>query len=253
MIDGALARRRSRPARSPRSASPTSARPRVIWDRETGEPIHNAIVWQDTRTDELVRELAGRGRRRPPARPRRAAAVDLLLRAEDHLAARSRARARASAPRTGSCCSERWTPGCCGTSPAAPRGGVHATDVDEREPHDADGPADARLARAEPRADGRPAGAAAARSAPRARSTARRPARPRRDGRWPASSATSRRRCSGRPASRAARPRTPTAPARSCCVNTGEQIVRSDALLTSVGYRLGDGPARATCSRARSR
>jgi glycerol kinase len=31
----------------------------VVWDRESGEPIHNAIVWQDTRTDHLVRELAG--------------------------------------------------------------------------------------------------------------------------------------------------------------------------------------------------
>jgi glycerol kinase len=31
----------------------------VVWDRETGEPVHNAIVWQDTRTDALVRELAG--------------------------------------------------------------------------------------------------------------------------------------------------------------------------------------------------
>ncbi|HWJ51479.1 MAG TPA: glycerol kinase GlpK [Solirubrobacteraceae bacterium] len=31
----------------------------VVWDRETGEPIHNALVWQDTRTDQLVRELAG--------------------------------------------------------------------------------------------------------------------------------------------------------------------------------------------------
>jgi glycerol kinase len=31
----------------------------VVWDRETGEPIHNAIVWQDTRTGALVRELAG--------------------------------------------------------------------------------------------------------------------------------------------------------------------------------------------------
>jgi len=31
----------------------------VVWDRETGEPIHNAIVWQDTRTSDLVRELAG--------------------------------------------------------------------------------------------------------------------------------------------------------------------------------------------------
>ncbi len=31
----------------------------LVWDRETGEPIYNAIVWQDTRTGPLVRELAG--------------------------------------------------------------------------------------------------------------------------------------------------------------------------------------------------
>jgi glycerol kinase len=31
----------------------------VVWERESGEPIHNAIVWQDTRTDKLVHELAG--------------------------------------------------------------------------------------------------------------------------------------------------------------------------------------------------
>ena len=31
----------------------------VVWDRETGEPVYNAIVWQDTRTGALVRELAG--------------------------------------------------------------------------------------------------------------------------------------------------------------------------------------------------
>ncbi|HMD57515.1 MAG TPA: glycerol kinase GlpK [Solirubrobacteraceae bacterium] len=31
----------------------------VVWDRRTGRPLHNAIVWQDTRTAELVRELAG--------------------------------------------------------------------------------------------------------------------------------------------------------------------------------------------------
>ncbi len=29
----------------------------VVWDRETGEPVYNAIVWQDTRTDAIVREL----------------------------------------------------------------------------------------------------------------------------------------------------------------------------------------------------
>ncbi|MFI4933075.1 MAG: glycerol kinase GlpK [Caulobacterales bacterium] len=31
----------------------------LIWDRATGTPVHNAIVWQDTRTDRLVRELGG--------------------------------------------------------------------------------------------------------------------------------------------------------------------------------------------------
>jgi glycerol kinase len=31
----------------------------VVWDRQTGEPLCNAIVWQDTRTDTTVRDLAG--------------------------------------------------------------------------------------------------------------------------------------------------------------------------------------------------
>ncbi|MAU83199.1 MULTISPECIES: glycerol kinase GlpK [Gordonia] len=31
----------------------------LIWDRETGVPIHNAIVWQDTRTNDLCDDLAG--------------------------------------------------------------------------------------------------------------------------------------------------------------------------------------------------
>jgi glycerol kinase len=33
----------------------------VIWDRSTGEPIANAIVWQDTRTQKLIDELATEG------------------------------------------------------------------------------------------------------------------------------------------------------------------------------------------------
>ena len=31
----------------------------VVWDRTTGKPLYNAIVWQDTRTDRIVNELAG--------------------------------------------------------------------------------------------------------------------------------------------------------------------------------------------------
>ena len=31
----------------------------VVWDKTTGEPVYNAIVWQDTRTDKIVKELGG--------------------------------------------------------------------------------------------------------------------------------------------------------------------------------------------------
>jgi glycerol kinase len=31
----------------------------VIWERKTGKPVHNAIVWQDTRTNQTIRELGG--------------------------------------------------------------------------------------------------------------------------------------------------------------------------------------------------
>jgi glycerol kinase len=33
----------------------------VVWDRQTGTPVHNAIVWQDTRTDQLIAELGRHG------------------------------------------------------------------------------------------------------------------------------------------------------------------------------------------------
>jgi len=33
----------------------------VIWERATGRPIYNAVVWQDTRTDSICSELAGAG------------------------------------------------------------------------------------------------------------------------------------------------------------------------------------------------
>jgi glycerol kinase len=40
----------------------------VVWDRRSGKPIHNAIVWQDTRTADICNELAkdgGQDRLRP--------------------------------------------------------------------------------------------------------------------------------------------------------------------------------------------
>jgi len=33
----------------------------VVWDRNTGKPVYNAIVWQDTRTDRIATELGALG------------------------------------------------------------------------------------------------------------------------------------------------------------------------------------------------
>jgi len=30
----------------------------VVWDKKTGKPLYNAIVWQDTRTDQIINEFA---------------------------------------------------------------------------------------------------------------------------------------------------------------------------------------------------
>jgi len=33
----------------------------VVWDKNTGEPVHHALVWQDTRTQDIVNELSADG------------------------------------------------------------------------------------------------------------------------------------------------------------------------------------------------
>ncbi|RLT40373.1 MAG: glycerol kinase [Chloroflexi bacterium] len=33
----------------------------ILWDRRTGEAVHNALVWQDTRTDRICKELEAAG------------------------------------------------------------------------------------------------------------------------------------------------------------------------------------------------
>src|SRR3979411_2936814 len=33
----------------------------VLWDRKTGKPVANALVWQDTRVDDYVAELSREG------------------------------------------------------------------------------------------------------------------------------------------------------------------------------------------------
>jgi glycerol kinase len=59
VIDGALAQAGARAADVAAIGIANQRETTVVWDRHTGEPVCNAIVWQDTRTAALVRELAG--------------------------------------------------------------------------------------------------------------------------------------------------------------------------------------------------
>ena len=52
----------------------------AIWDTKTGEPLHNAIAWPDTRTKGLVRELKEQERQRAAeTRPRHGAEAQLVV------------------------------------------------------------------------------------------------------------------------------------------------------------------------------
>ncbi|CAI5720563.1 unnamed protein product [Peronospora destructor] len=71
----------------------------LIWDRVTGKPLYNAIVWHDTRTKEIVHRLKnGEGEgflgtdRRPLSLHYGSAHCHLLLGRQDHVDARKRAR-----------------------------------------------------------------------------------------------------------------------------------------------------------------
>ncbi len=59
VIDEALASARASAADVAAIGITNQRETTVVWDRETGKPVHEAIVWQDTRTAGLVRELAG--------------------------------------------------------------------------------------------------------------------------------------------------------------------------------------------------
>jgi len=60
VVAGALERARIRPADLAAVGVTNQRETTVLWDRRTGRPIANAIVWQDTRTDRLVKELGGK-------------------------------------------------------------------------------------------------------------------------------------------------------------------------------------------------
>ncbi len=57
----ALAEAEARPAEVVAIGVTNQRETTVIWERQSGRPIYNAIVWQDTRTDTLCAELAKEG------------------------------------------------------------------------------------------------------------------------------------------------------------------------------------------------
>jgi glycerol kinase len=61
VVRQALAKAGARPAEILAIGITNQRETTVIWERETGHPIYNAIVWQDTRTDALCAELAQEG------------------------------------------------------------------------------------------------------------------------------------------------------------------------------------------------
>ncbi len=60
----------------------------IVWDRATGKPIHNAIVWQDRRTAPICERLRKAGHEKRVTRKDRAAARPLFLGHQDRLDSR---------------------------------------------------------------------------------------------------------------------------------------------------------------------
>jgi glycerol kinase len=61
MIAEALAKRDLAPSDLAAVGITNQRETTVLWDRATGQPVHNALVWMDTRTDRLVAQLATEG------------------------------------------------------------------------------------------------------------------------------------------------------------------------------------------------
>jgi glycerol kinase len=61
VVDEALAKAELSPADLSALGITNQRETTVLWDRRTGMPVHNAINWEDTRTDQLCRELSSNG------------------------------------------------------------------------------------------------------------------------------------------------------------------------------------------------
>src|SRR5262249_24658489 len=61
VIEEAMAQRALRPKDFAAIGITNQRETTVLWDRKTGTPVANAIVWQDTRTEQYLQQFAGGG------------------------------------------------------------------------------------------------------------------------------------------------------------------------------------------------
>lgn len=86
----------------------------LLWDKNTGEPVHNAIVWQDTRPTPCAASSAATSARTASA-ARRASRWPRTSPAPRPAGCSTTSRACASAPRPATSSSAPWTAGSSGT------------------------------------------------------------------------------------------------------------------------------------------
>ncbi len=187
----------------------------VLWDRNTGAPLHNALVWQDTRTADLVAAYARDGGQDRFRARTGLAARDVFQRPQAALAARQRAgRAREGQRRR---CVVRHDRHVGAVESHGRPGRRRALDRrHEREPHAARSTYRRSIGTTSCSRRSTCRARCCRASRRRARATAKRRSRLCAACRSRESSATSRRRSSAKRASSPARRRTRTAPAASC-------------------------------------
>ena len=207
--------------------------------------VHNAIVWQDTRTDKHLRRADGRRRPGPlpgedrPADSRPTSPGPKIRWILDNVDG-APARAEAGDLLFGNM--DTWViwnlTGGTGRRPAHHR-------RHQRQPHDADGPRDARLGRRAAGRHRRPARDAARRSAPRARSTARRRSPAVKGVPIAGDLGDQQAALFGQTCFAVGEAKNTYGTGNFLLLNTGTEAVQSkNGLLTTVGYKIGDQPTR---------
>ena len=89
----------------------------IVWNRHTGEPVHNAIVWQCRRTAEAIDELKQDETIVEEIRSRTGLIPDAIFRRARSLGSWITLKARVKQRRRATCCSAPWIRGSSGISP----------------------------------------------------------------------------------------------------------------------------------------